>query len=44
MVEVLDGRIVGRRSSGSWICLHSPPAVNAKLVSSSEFLLDIGRN
>jgi len=44
MVEVLDGRLIGRRSAGSRICLHSPSAVNAKPVPSSELLLDIGRN
>jgi hypothetical protein len=44
MIEGLDRGLIGRRSTGAGICLHRFVAVNASLVSSSEFVLDAGRN
>jgi hypothetical protein len=44
MIEVLDCGVIGWRSMGPWISLHGLTAVNASLVASSEFVLDVGRN
>lgn len=44
MIEVLDGGLIGWRSTCAWITLHELLAVDASLVSSSEFVLDVGRN
>src|SRR2546430_1224147 len=44
MIEMLDGSLVGWRSTGAWIGFHSPSAVNAQPVPSSEFVFDVGRN
>jgi hypothetical protein len=41
---VLDGRFIGRRSTGAWIRFHDLSAVNASLVTSSDFVLYVGRD
>jgi hypothetical protein len=44
MIKMLEGSLVGWRSLGARISFHGLSAVNASLVSISEFVLDVARN